>query len=69
LIRSERYATTRRAVAKCSMVFRDTFEEARVDPQELIETPLTLIVQQPTDIPTEPRQLERGFADTALSHS
>uniref|UniRef100_A0A915PF21 ubiquitinyl hydrolase 1 n=1 Tax=Setaria digitata TaxID=48799 RepID=A0A915PF21_9BILA len=47
----------------------DTLEEARVDPQELIETPLTLIVQQPTDIPTEPRQLERGFADTALSHS
>ncbi|KAL3998805.1 Ubiquitin carboxyl-terminal hydrolase family protein [Acanthocheilonema viteae] len=106
LIRPERHATTRRAVAKCSMVFKmtslntihqlkikiyqktgqlpndqliymkerllndsDTLEEARVDPQELIETPLTLIVQQPTDIPTEPRQLERGFADTALSHS
>ncbi|VDK68687.1 unnamed protein product [Onchocerca ochengi] len=106
LIRPERHATTRRAVAKCSMVFKmtslntihqlkikiyqktgqlpndqliymkerllndsDTLEEARVDPQELTETPLTLIVQQPTDIPTEPRQLERGFADTALSHS
>uniref|UniRef100_A0AAF5PZ39 ubiquitinyl hydrolase 1 n=4 Tax=Wuchereria bancrofti TaxID=6293 RepID=A0AAF5PZ39_WUCBA len=106
LIRPERHATTRRAVAKCSMVFKmtslntihqlkikiyqktgqlpndqliymkerllndsDTLEEARVDPQELIETPLTLIVQQPTEIPTEPRQLERGFADTALSHS
>ncbi|VDN06745.1 unnamed protein product [Thelazia callipaeda] len=47
----------------------DTLEEARVDPQELVETPLTLIVQQPTDIPSEPRQLERGFADTALSHN
>ncbi|VDK78693.1 unnamed protein product [Litomosoides sigmodontis] len=106
LLRPERHATTRRAVAKCSMVFKmtslntihqlkikiyqktgqlpndqliymkerllndsDTLEEARVDPQELVETPLTLIVQQPTDIPTEPRQLERGFADTALSHS
>ncbi|VDN57650.1 unnamed protein product [Dracunculus medinensis] len=47
----------------------DTLEQSRVDPRELLQSPLVLIVQQPVGTPDEPRQIERGFADTALSHN
>ncbi|KHN71443.1 hypothetical protein Tcan_02265 [Toxocara canis] len=46
----------------------ETLGQARIDPHELAVHPLTLIVQYMGDIQTEPRRLERGFADTALSH-
>lgn len=46
----------------------ETLGEARIDPHELVVRPLTLIVQYVGDIQIEPRRLERGFADTALSH-
>uniref|UniRef100_A0A0M3JPT6 ABC transporter ATP-binding protein n=1 Tax=Anisakis simplex TaxID=6269 RepID=A0A0M3JPT6_ANISI len=43
--------------------------EARIDPHELVIRPLVLIVQYAGEIQqVEPRRLERGFADTALSH-
>ncbi|MFH4973744.1 hypothetical protein AB6A40_000453 [Gnathostoma spinigerum] len=44
-----------------------TLQEARVDPKELHITPLVLHVQQCPDFIDQPRQIERGFRDTALS--
>uniref|UniRef100_A0A158R535 ubiquitinyl hydrolase 1 n=1 Tax=Syphacia muris TaxID=451379 RepID=A0A158R535_9BILA len=46
----------------------DTFESARIDPKELIEAPLILITQSVAESFDVPRTLEKGFANTALSH-
>ncbi|VDD91148.1 unnamed protein product [Enterobius vermicularis] len=46
----------------------DTLESARIDPRELIEAPLILITQSVSDNTDVSRELEKGFANTALSH-